>query len=53
VTGETPEWLLWVQVGLLVFVMLLPGLKPLTIWRPGFNRAFNSKVRLRGLAAIG
>ena len=23
--GETPEWTLWVLVGLMAFVMLLPG----------------------------
>jgi len=27
VIGETPEWMLWALVGLLIFVMLLPGLK--------------------------
>jgi len=27
VIGETPEWLLWLLVGILTFVMLLPGLK--------------------------
>jgi hypothetical protein len=25
--GETPEWMLWVLVGLLIFVLGLPGLK--------------------------
>jgi len=25
--GETPEWTLWVIVGLLAFIMLLPALK--------------------------
>ena len=27
--GETPEWMLWVLVGLLTVIMYLPGLKSL------------------------
>jgi hypothetical protein len=27
VIGETPEWMLWVLVGLSMIVMCLPGLK--------------------------
>jgi hypothetical protein len=27
VIGETPEWMLWVLVLLLIFIMCLPGLK--------------------------
>ena len=27
--GETPEWMLWLLVGLLIIVMGLPGLKSL------------------------
>jgi hypothetical protein len=27
VIGETPEWMLWALVGLLIFVMLTPALK--------------------------
>jgi hypothetical protein len=27
--GETPEWMLWVLVGLLTVIMCLPGLKSL------------------------
>jgi hypothetical protein len=32
VIGETPEWMLWVLVGLLTLIMCLPGLK--TLLRP-------------------
>ena len=34
--GETPEWTLWVLVGLLTFITCLPGLKALL--RPEENR---------------
>jgi len=27
VIGETPEWMLWVLVGLLTFIMMLPAIK--------------------------
>jgi hypothetical protein len=36
VIGETPEWMLWVLVGLLTVIMCLPGLK--TLLRPEENR---------------
>ena len=30
--GETPEWMLWVLVGLLTVIMCLPGLKALLLF---------------------
>ena len=35
--GETPEWMLWVLVGLSTFIMCLPGLKSLL--RPEESRS--------------
>ena len=35
--GETPEWMLWVLVGLLTVIMCLPGLKSLL--RPEESRS--------------
>jgi hypothetical protein len=36
VIGETPEWMLWILVSLLIFLTCLPVLK--TLLRPEENR---------------
>ena len=42
--GETPEWMLWVLVGLLTVIMCLPGLKSLL--RPEESRSKHNARRL-------